>query len=66
MAQLNDDLLVAKLYELALTGSDKDNQMNAIKEIFKLKDRYPMTKYKVDTTSNIGRFIPEEESKETE
>ena len=46
LSKVDDVLLVDKLYQIALDKQDKRSCMDAIKEIFKLKDKYPSTKYK--------------------
>ena len=45
MARIDDGVILAKFYE-HLLSSDKRVSMEAGKELLKLKDKYPSTKYK--------------------
>lgn len=47
LAQIDDQKLLDKLYEIALDKKDKRANIEAIKELFKLKDRYPAEKTKI-------------------
>jgi len=59
LAQVDDTLLMDKLYQIAMDKSDKRACMEAIKEIYKLKDKYPSSKYKVESAGEElqGLFI---------
>jgi hypothetical protein len=46
LAQIEDDKLMARLYSIALKGGDRE-AIKAVKEVFKLKDRYPSQKYNI-------------------
>jgi len=47
LAEIDDEKILDKFYKIALDTSDKRACLEAGKEIFKLKDRYPATKSKV-------------------
>ena len=44
LAKINDGAILEKFYEIAMDKSDKRACLEAGKEIFKLKDRYPASK----------------------
>lgn len=46
LAQYEDEPLMDRLYAIALQGSER-NSIEAVKEVFKLKDRYPIKGIKV-------------------
>jgi len=48
LAQIQDEPLLTRLNEIALDNKDKRANIEAIKEIFKLKDRYPKQKLAVE------------------
>lgn len=52
LAQVDDELLLNKLYQIATDIKDKRACMEAIKEIYKLKDKYPANKYKAEGFDN--------------
>lgn len=58
LSEIDDSMIINKLKEYALDASDKRVSMEAIKEILKLKDRYPAGKLKVtqyqDELENLG------------
>jgi len=47
LAKIDDEPLLNKLNSIAIDNEDKRASIEAIKEIFKLKDRYPAGKLKV-------------------
>lgn len=51
LLKYNDELLMDRLNDIALDNEDKRSSIEAIKEIFKLKDRYPAQRSKI-----IGLF----------
>jgi len=46
MAQINDEIILAKIYEVLFAG-DKDSTLKAADMLLKLKDKYPAQKSKV-------------------
>lgn len=47
LAKVDDNKILEKFYKIALDVTDKRACLEAGKEIFKLKDRYPARKFKV-------------------
>lgn len=61
LKEIDDEPLLKKLNQIALDKKDKRANIEAIKEIFKLKDRYPKQKLAVELFEEELKKIKEEE-----
>lgn len=68
LATIDDKKLIDRLYEFALDKKDKRIALESIKEVMKLKDRYPATKIKsLEYKKQVNKFVlPEDKAKPQE
>ncbi len=66
LQQIDDKLLLGKLYQFLLDDSDKRVALAAIQELFKLKDAYPVPRSKIDLGLEQRREFVESEAEEAE
>lgn len=60
-----DNKLLSELFELATDPEDKRTKLEALKEIFRLKDKYPAGKMQIGAFQNqVSEFFEEENDKE--